>query len=251
MGNGRILASGLICEHAGRTATLATSRCHDPEQVRIAADLLTAMVKDLARRNTIMLAQGMIPAEDADAMKAFNLAGFTELAVLACMERPNTRNIPRPKPIAGTEFIQANDDAALQAILRASYEDTLDCPGLAELRSDEDILAGHRRNGRFEPALWTMLRSDQAIVGAALVNRSPENDSVELTYLGLAKSARGKGLGTLLLDEALWKCSQVPERTIALAVDEKNSPADRLYRSRGFRTVARRRAFALRVQSST
>ena len=139
----------------------------------------------------------------------------------------------------------------MQALLRSTYEETLDCPGLAELRSDEDILEGHRRGGRYEPSLWTVLRVQGQDAGAALLNRSPASDSVELTYLGLAKWARGKGLGTLLLDEALWKASQVPERVLSLAVDDRNAPARRLYQRCGFRTVARRRAFALRVHSST
>ena len=140
---------------------------------------------------------------------------------------------------------------AMQSLLRATYEETLDCPGLAELRSDADILEGHRRGGRYEPALWTVLRVEGRDAGAALLNRTPASDAIELTYLGLAKWARGKGLGSLLLAEALWKASQAPERVLTLAVDDRNQPAHRLYRRCGFRTVARRRAFAMRVQSST
>ena len=248
---GPLVAAGLISEHPGRTATLTIGPSHDQAQVRHAAQLLRDMVAELGRRGTVALAQGMTAAEDPAAGAPFLEAGFADLAVLECMERNNRRNPARPTPSAGVEFAQAGDDASMRALLRATYEETLDCPGLAELRSDADILEGHQRGGNFEPALWTVLRVEGRDAGAALLNRSPANDSIELTYLGLAKWARGKGLGSLLMEEALWKAAQVPERVVALAVDDRNQPAHRLYRRCGFRTVARRRAFAIRVQSST
>ncbi|NBV64284.1 MAG: N-acetyltransferase, partial [Planctomycetes bacterium] len=158
----------------------------------------------LARRGTVSLAQGMTAAEDPAAAAPFLEAGFVDLAVLECMERNNRRNPPRPNPSEGVEFAQAGDDDSMQSLLRSTYEETLDCPGLAELRSDADILAGHQRGGNFEPALWTVLRVEGRDAGAALLNRSPANDSIELTYLGLAKWARGKGLGSLLM-EGSWR----------------------------------------------
>lgn len=249
--SGPLLAAGLISEHPGRTATLTIGPCHDQAQVRHAAQLLRDMVASLSSRGTVALAQGMTAAEDPSAAAPFLEAGFADLAVLECMERTNRRNPARPEVAASIDMVPPVDDASMRALLRATYEETLDCPGLAELRSDADILEGHRRGGRYEPALWTVLRVEGRDAGAALLNRSPASDTVELTYLGLAKWARGKGLGAMLLDEALWKASQVPERIVSLAVDDRNAPAHRLYRRAGFRTVARRRAFALRVQSST
>lgn len=249
--DGPLSAAGLITEHPGRTATLSVGVCRDPAQVREAGLLLADMLQELARRGRIALAQGMTPAEDPLAGAPFAHAGFIDLAVLACMERANSRQARRPDLPAGAELVATNGDGALQPLLRATYEDTLDCPGLADLRQDEDILEGHRRGGRFDPSLWTVLRVDGRDAGAALLNRSTSGDTIELTYLGLAKWARGKGFGALLLDTALWKASAAPERTVTLAVDERNAPAERLYRSRGFRTVARRRAFARRVDSST
>jgi ribosomal protein S18 acetylase RimI-like enzyme len=248
---GPLTAAGLITEHPGRTATLSVSACHDPAQVRESAHLLLAMLGELARRGHIALAQGMTTADDPRAAAPFIDAGFLDLAVLSCMERGNGRQARRPEPPAGAELVATEGDHSLQSLLRATYEDTLDCPGLADLRRDDDILEGHRRGGRFDPSLWTVLRVEGREAGAALLNRSSAGDSVELTYLGLAKWARGKGFGALLLDAAIWKASSLPDRLITLAVDERNTPAERLYRSRGFRTVARRRAFARRVDSST
>jgi ribosomal protein S18 acetylase RimI-like enzyme len=248
---GAVLAAGLISEHPGRTASISLGPCHGADALRHATDLLRDMVAELGRRGSIRLAQGMTAAEDADAGEPFVRAGFIELAVLACMERPNGRHQRAPGLPSGVTLHPVEHDAALRALLRATYEETLDCPGLADLRTDEDILDGHRRGGKADPSLWTVLRVDDRDAGAALLNRGSSGDTVELCYLGLAKWARGKGLGALLLDEALAKASRLRERTVTLAVDERNTPAERLYRSRGFRTIARRRAFARRVDSST
>jgi hypothetical protein len=73
----------------------------------------------------------MTAAEDPAAGAPFLEAGFADLAVLECMERNNRRNPARPTPSAGVEFVQAGDDASMRALLRATYEETLDCPGLA------------------------------------------------------------------------------------------------------------------------
>lgn len=246
-----LTAAGLITPHPGRTATLSVGSCQTQAQADEAGRLLVDMLEELARRGQIALAQGMTSAEDSLAGEPFVRAGFTELAVLACMERANGRQARRPEPRAGVELVATDGGDGLQPILRATYEETLDCPGLADLRRDEDILEGHRRGGRFDPGLWTVLRVDGRDAGAALLNRASGGDSVELTYLGLAKWARGKGFGAMLLDAALWKAGALAERSVNLAVDERNAPAERLYRSRGFRTVARRRAFARRVDSST
>lgn len=248
---GPVLASALISRHPGRTATVALSASKDRAQAAEAAALLRAILEALHREGAVALVQGMVAADEPLAGEPFAQAGFLELAILACMERPNNRAVPRVESRPGVELLPERAARDLGALLRQTYEDTLDCPGLADLRRDEDILEGHRRGGNYDPDLWTVLRVDGRDAGAALLNRMATTGSVELTYLGLAKWARGKGLGTLLLDAALVKAATVPERVVSLAVDERNTPAERLYRTRLFRTVARRRAFAIALKSST
>jgi len=249
--SGPLLSAALISRHPGRTATVALSASKDRAQAGEASALLRAIQHALRREGKVSLLQGMVAAEEPLAGEPFTQAGFLELAILACMERPNNRAVPRVEPRPGVELLPERAAGDLGALLRQTYEDTLDCPGLADLRRDEDILEGHRRGGSYDPDLWTVLRVDGRDAGAALLNRLPSTGSVELTYLGLAKWVRGKGLGTLLLDAALAKAATVPERVVSLAVDERNAPAERLYRARLFRTVARRRAFAFALKSST
>jgi mycothiol synthase len=246
-----VLAAGLISHHPGRTASLSLSPCVRPEEVPLSARLLLRMVQALEAAGGPALAQGMTDAEDRLAGLPFQQAGFQDLAVLACMERMNRRNPAVPELPQGISLEPVTDDAELMRVLRATYEQTLDCPGLAELRRDEDILDGHRRGQPHDPDLWTLMRRDGQAIGAALLQSSIDGERIELAYLGLAKSARGKGLGAILLDAALQRGASRPQRLISLAVDERNDPALRLYRSRGFRTTVRRRAFARTLRSST
>jgi mycothiol synthase len=247
----RLLAAGLISMHPGRTATLAVSPCTDSTTLEQGAALLEAMVHELGRRGSVTLAQGLSDADEPSAGEPFQRAGFRLLAVLDCMERPNRRISPMPDLPAGVEIRPADDDALLKRVLRASYEQTLDCPGLAELRTDQDILDGHRRGRQPDADLWMVLHVDGQPAGATLLNHASGSEAVELTYLGLARWARGRGLGSLLLDTALSRAARLPEPVITLAVDERNTPARRLYAARGFRTRSRRGAFARVVHSST
>ncbi|MCE9620315.1 MAG: GNAT family N-acetyltransferase [Planctomycetes bacterium] len=243
---GSLVAAGLLSANPGRTATLLLS----PIQNRGHAGETTRLVRDMARHawsaGNIDLIQYLGDPDDALELGVLQEAGFLQLAVLASMERANIRNARRPAPVAEVELTSETlPDETMLELLQATYEESLDCPGLSELRHDRDILEGHRRGGNFDPRLWTVLRHGGRNVGVAILNRTPAADCIELAYFGLAKHARGKGLGAHLLDHALFLAAKQPERSVLLAVDERNSPALRLYHSRGFRAILRRVAMAL------
>ena len=107
-------------------------------------------------------------------------------------------------------------------------------------REPQDILAGHRATGNFDPSLWTLLRIDAEPVGVVLLNPFPEQRTIELVYLGLAPVIRGRGRGRQLLRHALRLLHGRRERIVTLAVDEQNAPALRIYRAEGFRDELRR-----------
>lgn len=55
-----------------------------------------------------------------------------------------------------------------------------------------------------------------------------------ITYLGVARFARGQGLGSALLDACIAKCAEVGMLRIDVKTWESNAPAIRLYQSRLF-----------------
>jgi GNAT superfamily N-acetyltransferase len=165
------------------------------------------------------LAQALLDPGETLERRMFEAAGFQELAVLSYLERPVSKTSPPPAPRwpAGTrvrvEPYRHGMDGELGTILERSYEQTLDCPGLYGLRRTEDIIAGHKATGRFDPSLWTLLYVDDEPAGVILINPFPGHKVTELVYIGLAPFARGRGLGRQLLRHGL--CLLQGRRAIA------------------------------------
>jgi ribosomal protein S18 acetylase RimI-like enzyme len=240
---GEVRHAVLVVPNPGRTAMVFASEPRSEAEVGELAEVLTHAARELEPA-PVDLAQALLDPGEALPRRAFLRAGYTELANLSYLDRPLTElrrgPAPRwPEGITATAYDPSRRDELL-GILIGSYEETLDCPGLGGMRRPEDILAGHQATGIFEPALWTILREGETGIGALLLNPSPDRGVVELVYLGLVKSARGRGLGALLLRHGLRTLAGRRERRITLAVDEANAPALRLYDREGFRRAARR-----------
>lgn len=240
----RITASCLVVPSPGRTAMLFTSHARSEADTPAMAALVEHAGE--VTRDRIHLLQVLLDPEERLDRQAYLDGGFTELAVLRYMERrrPLPRQCRGPQWPDGVTAEPYDSDARdeLLEVLDASYAETLDCPGLFGLRDTADIFEGHQATGRFEPAMWTMLRIDGRAAGVLLLNPAPAQRSIELVYLGLAPIARGRGLGRQLLRHGLQLASTRRERTISLAVDEQNTPAVKLYEREGFRPVIRRLA---------
>ncbi|MBX3402936.1 MAG: GNAT family N-acetyltransferase [Phycisphaeraceae bacterium] len=200
----------------------------------------------------VRLAQALLEPRETAALEALRAAGFTRIGDLAYMRRP-----PGPMPAApghpsaislppGFEVrsvaellanhSHADADRILIDALSESYIDTLDCPELCGLRAVADVLDSHKSVGRFDPALWWVVFADHKPCGCALFSISPEHDSVELVYLGLGPSCRGRGVGSALLDRSLRALGRtlLMSGGVTCAVDKRNTPALRLYAHAGF-----------------
>jgi [ribosomal protein S18]-alanine N-acetyltransferase len=68
-------------------------------------------------------------------------------------------------------------------------------------------------------------------------------DEGEIANLAVAPEARGRGIGGALLDAALSHAEQLRVTAMYLEVRDSNQTARRLYESRGFSEVGRRRAY--------
>src|SRR5207302_922390 len=110
-----------------------------------------------------------------------------------------------------------------------SYQSSLDCPDLNGVRDIKDVIAGHKASGEFDPAGWFVLLEAGEPRGALLLSHVPRTDAAELVYIGLVPSARGSGLGDLLMRQALWAVAAMRLARLTLAVDSRNDPALKLY----------------------
>jgi ribosomal protein S18 acetylase RimI-like enzyme len=209
----------------------------------------------------IRLVQALLEPRETSAASALRGAGFLELGALHYLRLALRRagrgtpdaTVPEALRVPGIELRRVDEltsahstsavDAMLAAAMERSYEQTLDCPELCGLRDVHDVLASHKSVGTFDPSLWWVVLSDGRPEGCMMLSRCPEQETVELVYLGVSPAIRGRGIGGAMLRVG---CDELARRRIAptggltCAVDTRNVPALRLYESMGFASFATR-----------
>jgi ribosomal protein S18 acetylase RimI-like enzyme len=242
----RLEAAALLVPHPGRSGLLLATGPRDASHAGIVASTVRSLLCHAAQLGGIELVQALSAPAEALRSRAWAESGLRHLASLDYMERPVAAPWPPSRPFEAdvqAEAWRPRDRDMLERLLLATYEETLDCPGLAQMRQPGDILDGHLAAGEHDPALWTIARRGDTPIAALLLSPSAATDSVEVVYLGIVPEERGRGLGGALLAHGAALVRSRRERTLALAVDARNTPAVALYARAGFRTVRRREAF--------
>jgi len=205
-------------------------------------------------RGDVVLMQALLKPEEESVRRALEQAGWLVVGDLDYMRRAISASDARlgddskdlDTGISIRRYTSGDDGVFIEA-LEASYVDTLDCPELCGMRPTADVLEGHRATGHFDPDLWWLVEHDHQPAGVMLLNPNPEQSAVELVYIGLAPSVRGRGLAKHLLTMGLATLAGRIEREVTCAVDVRNTPALRLYERLGFRAFARRTALVLPI----
>ena len=190
----------------------------------------------------LALMQGIIDPRDDALTAIFRDYGFARLAELIYLEAPARRQgwaMPE-----GFELHTYNQQrhAEFAAAIQASYEQNLDCPGIDGVRSMEDVIAGHRSAGEFDAKNWMLVTRESKPVAVLLLAKTIAGDALELVYIGLAVSARGRGLSDELLKLALSRAEELSCRRLTTAVDSHNTPAMRVYLRAGMQRIGSRMA---------
>ncbi len=246
---GRPIAAAVVVVAPGRSAMLFASPCNDPTATPVTARVVEAAVDSLADDEAAIV-QALVDPDQPDTQVMLESAGFGHLADLQYMTRrsPRSRRPPAagpdlPRGLRAVRYDESRRTAFGQAVL-ATYEGTLDCPGLIGLRRVDDILDGHMATGQFDPNLWLLVEDESGQPAATmLLNPLPLRRAMELVYLGLTPGFRGLGLGKTLLEYGLALARPNGATELVLAVDANNTPAVRLYTSLRFVTDTRKRAF--------
>jgi L-amino acid N-acyltransferase YncA len=220
-------------------------------QDTIAPQLIGGLLDNFRARG-IHLAQVLIDPADRSLLALFERSGFerlAELIYLSCDLRKS--KAPLLPAQYHWERYAADTHATFARTISATYTDSLDCPRLNGRRDVEDILAGHKAVGKFDPKLWFMLLENAEPVGVALLNRAPQTDGVELVYLGLTPRARGRGVSDLLMQHAIHEATTASGRQLTLAVDSQNAPALKLYHRHGLKQICSRIAMLRDLREPT
>jgi ribosomal protein S18 acetylase RimI-like enzyme len=147
-----------------------------------------------------------------------------------------------PNHLMYQSYARCETDLFHQTLLR-TYEGTRDCPEVNGVREVEEIIAGHKSQGRHDPETWWLAFQGSQPVGVLMLGEMPDLKSWELLYLGIAPEARGRGLGRELARKALWEARAVEAPQLTLSVDSRNQPALSLYQHLGFEAYDQREVY--------
>jgi len=245
MVKGQIRHACLFVSQPGRMAFLFTSWADQHSEIDSnIASKTVAETCNWAFRQGSNLIQVLIEMTDHYRRELCLKSGFHCLTDLIYMHyhlvapRPMP---PLPPPYQWLTYEPARHDLFKQ-IINQTYQDSLDCPELTQLRNMDDVMDSHQAAGLFEPRWWKILLHNQKPAAVLLLSPLKSSNMLELTYMGLIPEFRGRGLSRLVLEEALRCIPLSNRRNLTLAVDCRNKPACQLYLNFGFEVIFRRTA---------
>jgi ribosomal protein S18 acetylase RimI-like enzyme len=206
--------------------------------------LLRAAQSRAWERSNVLLELLVEPAHPR-LVDAFRAGGFRYLTRLLYFRRPvgQPDRFRTPDPAFEWVSYSKQTEPLFRDALAQTYVQSMDCPELTDLRTAEEVLAGHRSVGAFDPRLWWVAKTAGNSVGLILLNKLPRSRTLELVYMGVACSAPGTGVGDALLQRAVKSAADANVASLALAADHRNTPARRLYDRWGFVRITERDAW--------
>ncbi len=229
---------------AGRSGIVGFPSALSEESLETPRSLLEVAAQRLAGEGARLIYAILEKETDAE-VDLLRQTGFKHLAHLLYLAAPESE-FPRVRPESLLEFepYSLASHHRLARVVEATYQQTMDCPGLETVRAVDDVLAGYRGMGVFDPSRWLIVRYAGGDVGCLLLTDHPRHQNLELVYMGVVPAWRGKQWGYQIARHAQWIAHQVGRRRVVLAVDEANSPALKMYRRAGFEAWERRCVWA-------
>jgi mycothiol synthase len=198
------------------------------------ADVLIQAALTGMREQGCKVAQLFANVADHEWTAPLRRQGFQSVTRLHQMAHSLTDVPPVPPTTLRHETYRPSLAAQFAATLERTYVGTLDCPELNGIRTTEEVIAGHKSQGKFHPECWWLEFEGDRPVGVTMLVEMPDAMTWELAYFGLIPEARGRGLGRAMLLHAMSALLAHPAIALMLAVDARNVPARRLYQSLGF-----------------
>lgn len=229
---GRVVGAALTQLHPGSAAVAWPPEAEPGPGRDAAVAALARGVADRLRAAGVKQAQALLPPADRDRARPLEAVGFRHVTRLTFLCRPVAPPAPGPDRPA-LRFASATDPAFADTLF-ATYDGTLDCPELNGTRTPDEVLAGYR-SAAADPPDWWLASAGHGPAGVLLLAPGPRPGVLELSYLGLVPSARGRGLGRELVRFALERAAASAAEWLTLSADVRNEPALRVYRAHGFR----------------
>ena len=215
-----------------------------------------ALMVEVCRRidaTDARLGQSLLTPDDVVEAELLSRHGFTHAADLFFLARAlqpsdaesTTADSQNELLLAGRSVIAETfrDDNASRfaAVIEQSYQHSLDCPYLKDFRTGDEAIVSHKLSGVFDPSSWLLYSIDDRDAGVLLLNEHPDQEAIELVYIGVTPELRGLRLGRRMLRDGVRLAAQRGRAAMFLAVDCENSFANAVYSEFAFAELARRR----------
>ncbi len=216
-----------------------------PEPMAEVEDQLVSCACRLLAEQGAKLVQSLLSPEESSLGASLERNGFSHITQLRYLRHDlqfSLRLFQSPEALLYQTYASCVAEQFHQTLLR-TYEATLDCPEVNDVRKIEEIIAGHKSQGRYNPESWWLASYQDQPVGVLLLAEVPDLKSWDLLYLGVTPEARGKGFGRELARKALWEACAAEAPQLTLSVDARNQPALNLYKSLSFEAYDQREVF--------
>lgn len=177
-------------------------------------------------------------------------SGYDSLCQVETMYQPLIS--ARAQPLTSTlEFVSGAESkrTELISIIEATYQQSLDCPKLQDMRSTNDILDGYQQQGSIPVDGWSFVHHGNTVIGCLLMTAFEGEKYWELTYFGLTPEARGQGWGSQVVQQACSHAATAGAELLITTVDQANQPALAIYRQLGFIPMENNEIFAKQLKT--
>jgi ribosomal protein S18 acetylase RimI-like enzyme len=237
-GRGQLLASIVCVALPGASGLIWPPGCAEPGRTDL-EDALLHHGNTWLRGRGVKLAQCLLAPQEAFLSSPLLRQGYRFITQLWYMRHDLSLLPQQDRPDRLTLFAY-DGSARFHHTLEQTYEQSQDCPEINGVRSLEEVLEGHRSQGRFDPGRWWLACAGGEPVGVLLLTELPESGDWEVAYVGIVPAARQRGFGCELLGHALRAARAAAAPEVVLSVDVRNEPAWHLYRGLGFRPAEQR-----------
>lgn len=241
----RVIASAAALGLPGRAALLLLPPRLPPRTPPQLAHALLQRVKGRCAEAGFRLIQGLTEIEDRIWPAVLRDCGFRFVTRLLHLRRAVTVADASARSDSDLRWIPYSETEREQfiAILARTYEGTTDFPELSAARTAEEALESHSAAGESGTQMWGLGLRDEQPVAVLLAALHPSLSMLEVAYLGVAREARGRGIGSQVLARARDDAVRASATVLALSVDRRNESARRLYERWGFRPSGERDAW--------
>jgi ribosomal protein S18 acetylase RimI-like enzyme len=224
---------------AGAVGLICPPRLAAPAPGVVAEDMLLDAARAWLRKRGAKLMQALLSGGEGEVALPLLRNGFKCITTLLFLQKDLGEEDEANQLPEGLhcERWTRRSHALFCATLLESYEKSLDCPELNNIRTAEEIVEGYKAMPGCRLDHWWLAWVHDRPAGVIISLAEQDEAPWELAYLGLVPAARGQGLGTALTRMALAHARVSGARRMRLTVDIRNTPARQMYQSLGFAQV--------------